>query len=160
MLGIGAHLSDEDAQRIGGLWGPDPVHPSQEAYKVLATSIEDDLSCTEARYTNLPKEALGNAQKKPQIDLAEIRQEWVAGCSATLPRGDTISEGGGGVTPHRRTDEDAASTADEEVGGDAGAARPTSAPSTGRATTAAPEGGNSFAAYRQFYMISYLSEKI
>jgi hypothetical protein len=94
MLGIGAHLSDEDAQKIGGLWGPDPVHPSHEAYKVLATSIEDDLSCSEARYTNPPKETLGNAQKKPRIDLAETRQEWVEGCSATLPRRDTISGGG------------------------------------------------------------------
>jgi hypothetical protein len=94
MLGIGAHLSDEDAQRIGGLWGPDPVHPSQDAYKILATSIEDDLSCSEARYTNPPKEAPGNVKKKPRIDLAETRQEWVAGCSATLPRKDTISGGG------------------------------------------------------------------
>jgi hypothetical protein len=103
MLGIGAHLSDEDAQRIGGLWGPDPVHPSQEAYKVLATSIEDDLSCNEARYTKPPKEALGNAQKKPRIDLAETRQEWVAGCSATLPRRDTISGGGARLLIIERT---------------------------------------------------------
>jgi hypothetical protein len=94
MLGIGAHLTDEDAQRIGSLWGPDPVHPSQDAYKILATGIEDDLSCSEARYTNPPKEAPGNAMKKPRIDLAETRQEWVAGCSATLPRRDTISGGG------------------------------------------------------------------
>jgi hypothetical protein len=94
MLGIGAHLSDEDAQRIGGLWGPDPVHPSQDAYKILATSIEDDLLCSKERYTNPPKEAPGNVKKKPRIDLAETRQEWVAGCSATLPRKDTISGGG------------------------------------------------------------------
>ncbi len=148
MLGIGAHLSDEDAQKIGGLWGPDPVHPSQEAYKVLAASIEDDLCCSEARYTNPPKEALGNAQKKPRIDLAQTRQEWVEGCSATLPRRDTIS---GGVTPPRRADGDADSTAAEEVDGDAGAASPTSALSTGRETMAALEGGNSHVAYRQFY---------
>jgi hypothetical protein len=44
MLGIGAHLRDEDARKISGLWGPDPVHPSEDAYKVLGASIEDDLT--------------------------------------------------------------------------------------------------------------------
>ncbi len=149
MLGIGAHLSDEDAQRIGGLWGPDPVHPGQEAYKILATSIEDDLSCNEARYTNPPKEALGNAQKKPRIDLAETRQEWVAGCSATLPR-ETRSRGGGGATPQHQADVDAAFTASEEVGVFAVAGRLTIAPSTGNATRTAPEGGNSGAVIYNF----------
>ncbi len=55
------------------------------------------------------------------------------------------------MTLHLRMDGDTVSTAAEEAGGDAGAARPTSAPSTGRETTAAPEGGNSFVAHRQFY---------
>ncbi len=44
VLGIGAHLRDEDARKISGLWGPDPVHPSEDSYKVLGASIEDDLT--------------------------------------------------------------------------------------------------------------------
>jgi hypothetical protein len=91
MLGIGAHLSDEDARKIGGLWGPDPVHPSKEAYKVLDASIKDDLSCGEARYTNPPRRRRGTYRRSPRIDLAKTRQEWVEGCSATLPRRDTVS---------------------------------------------------------------------
>jgi hypothetical protein len=131
MLGIGAHLSDEDARKIGGLWGLDPVHPSQEAYKVLAASIEDDLSCGEARYMNPPKETTGNVPKKPCIDLAKTRQEWVEGCSATLPRRDTVSGLSGAVPPCWA---DVAVDMVAAVDLDAGASSPTTALSTGGST--------------------------
>jgi hypothetical protein len=36
---------------------------------------------------------MGNILKKPCIDLAKTRQEWVDGCSATLQRRDTVSRG-------------------------------------------------------------------
>jgi hypothetical protein len=100
MLGIGPHLSDEDAQQIGGMWGPDPVHPSEEAYRVIAASIEEDANCSEAWYMNPPKVMVGNISRKPRMDLAKTRQEWVDGCSATLLRRDTVS-GGDGAMPSR-----------------------------------------------------------
>ncbi len=78
-----------------------------------------------------------------------------SGSKAAPPhyREETRSREAGGVTPPRRTDGDAVSAAAEEVDGDAGAARPTSAPSTGRETMAALEGGNSLVAHRQFFIL-------
>jgi hypothetical protein len=75
------------------MWGPDPVHPSAEAYKAMSSSIEEEASNSEAKYTNPPKVLAGENPKRPRVDLATCRQEWVDGFSATLPRRDTISGG-------------------------------------------------------------------
>ncbi len=95
MLGIFPLLTNEAAIDIGGMWGGDPVHPSEDAYRSIARAIEDDLSNFEAKYTNTLKSNTEPPHKKPRIDLAASRQDWVSGCSAILPRRDTISRGGG-----------------------------------------------------------------
>jgi hypothetical protein len=95
MLGIGPQLSDADARRIGGMWGPDPVHPSVDAYKEMAAALDAEVSDGSAKYTNPPRSTAGDNHKRSRLDLSSSRQEWVTGCSATLPRRDTISGGGG-----------------------------------------------------------------
>jgi hypothetical protein len=100
MLGIGPQLSDADARKIGGMWGPDPVHPSEDAYKEIAAAIDAEVSDGTAKYTNSPRPMAGDNPKRSRLDLSSSRQEWVTGCSATLPRRDTISGGGG--QGHRR----------------------------------------------------------
>jgi hypothetical protein len=95
MLGIGPQLSDADARRIGGMWGPDPVHPSTDAYKEMAAALDAEVSDGSAKYTNPPRSTAGDTNKRSRLDLSSSRQEWVTGCSATLPRRDTISGGGG-----------------------------------------------------------------
>ncbi len=93
MLGIGPHLSDMDARKIEGMWGPDPVHPSDDAYKEIASAIKAEVSDGEAKYTNPPKVLTGENPKRSRVDLTTSRQDWVTGCSATLSRRDTISGG-------------------------------------------------------------------
>jgi hypothetical protein len=78
------------------MWGGDPVHPSEDAYGVIARAIEDHLSNPEARYTNTPKTTAEPPFKRPRVDLAASGQDWVSGCSATLRRRDTVSGRGGG----------------------------------------------------------------
>jgi hypothetical protein len=95
MLGIGPQLSDADARRIGGMWGPDPVHPSEDAYKEMAAALDAEVSDGNAKYTNSPPPMAGDNSKRSRLDLSSSRQEWVTGCSATLLRRDTISGGGG-----------------------------------------------------------------
>jgi hypothetical protein len=62
------------------MWGNDPVHPSEDAYKVIAGAIEGDISNSEAINTNTPKGDTEPPRKKPEIDLAASRQDWVSGC--------------------------------------------------------------------------------
>jgi hypothetical protein len=124
MLGIGPQLSDVDARKIGGMWGPDPVHPSEEAYKEIASAIEAEVNDGEAKFTNPPRIMMGENLKRSCVDLSSSRQDWVTGCSATLPRRDTISGGGDrGSLP---------GPADADVG--AALISQTSAPTTGGST--------------------------
>ncbi len=78
----------EDASRTAALWGPDPVHPTQAAYRLIAEAIEADLQDPDAKYTNLPKDSLQPA-KKSRHDPSRERAGWVDGCSAALPRRDS-----------------------------------------------------------------------
>ncbi len=111
MIGVGQRRqepSDEQAAKAAALWGSDPVHPTSAAYRVIAESIEEDLSDNGARYTN-PARAL-QVLKRPRYDPSKDRAAWVRGCSAALPRRDsahhTQSRGnvfvGGGWMPSRR----------------------------------------------------------
>jgi hypothetical protein len=91
MLGLGPLLEDEKAKEISAQWGNDAVHPLPVAYKIMATAIENDVSDTGARYINPPKQQGGPTAKKQRIDHSKLRQGWVDGCSAVLPRRDTTS---------------------------------------------------------------------
>jgi hypothetical protein len=55
----------------------------------MAGAIEADFLDKEARYTSPPK-MLNFAPKKVRYDLSLERAECVSGCSATLPRGDSL----------------------------------------------------------------------
>jgi hypothetical protein len=88
-MGLRRHeISDEEASRTAALWGPDPVHPTQAAYRLIAEAIEADLLDPEARYTNPPKDAQQYA-KKARHDPSREHAGWVDGCSAALPRRDS-----------------------------------------------------------------------
>jgi hypothetical protein len=55
MIGVGQRKqepSDEEVAKAAVLWGSDPVHPTSEAYRVIAEAIEEDLRDNGARYTN------------------------------------------------------------------------------------------------------------
>ncbi len=52
MFGMGLRrqeISDEEASRTAALWGPDPVHPTQAAYRLIAEAIEVDVQDPDAR---------------------------------------------------------------------------------------------------------------
>jgi hypothetical protein len=108
MIGVGQRkqeLSDEEAVKTAALWGPDPVHLSSAAYRVVVDSLESDIKNTDARNTNPTKPCL--EPKKPRYDLSQDQAGWVSGCSAALPhrdsgprrpsRGSTVR--GTGLTP-------------------------------------------------------------
>ncbi len=90
LIGIGPHLSDDAAKEISQMWGSDPVHPKSEAYEALATAIERDVLTDEVKYINAPKSRSDNRAKKQKTDLCHSRQGWAVGCSAAVPRRDTI----------------------------------------------------------------------
>jgi hypothetical protein len=91
MLGLGPLLDDERAAEISEQWGRDAVHPLQAAYETIATALDHDISDEGAKYINPPKSALAPPEKRPKIDHSKLRQDWVVGCSAALPRRDTVS---------------------------------------------------------------------
>jgi hypothetical protein len=78
------------------MWGSDPVHPSEDAHGFITRAIKEDILNSKSRYTNPPKVIGEPSAKSPKFDLATFWQDWVEGCSAILPRRDTVSEGGGG----------------------------------------------------------------
>jgi hypothetical protein len=91
MFGMGlrrSDISDEEATRTAALWGPDPVHPTTAAYRMIAGAIEADLLDGDTRYTNPPK-GLQAGAKKARHDPSLERAGWVDGCSAALPRRDS-----------------------------------------------------------------------
>jgi hypothetical protein len=89
MLGLGPMLDDDKATEISELWGRDAVHPLPAAYEAMAAVMDKDIADEGARYINPPKTAAGPPSKKPRVDHSKLRQEWVDGCSAALPRRDT-----------------------------------------------------------------------
>jgi hypothetical protein len=91
MMGMGQRRiepSDDEAARTAALWGPDPVHPSAVAYRVMADAIEADLLNPDSKYTN--PSSSQRVVKKSRPDPSLDRASWVAGCSAALPRRDSI----------------------------------------------------------------------
>jgi hypothetical protein len=91
MLGLGPMLDDERAAEISEQWGRDAVHPLQAAYATIASALDKNISDEGAKYINPPKSASGPPLKCPKIDQSRLRQDWVVGCSAALPRRDTVS---------------------------------------------------------------------
>jgi hypothetical protein len=90
MIGVGQRKmepSDEEAAKTAALWGPNPVHPSSAAYRMMADCIENDINNPEARYTNPAK--LTQGMKRPHHDPSQDRTSWVSGCSAALARRDS-----------------------------------------------------------------------
>jgi hypothetical protein len=110
MIGVGQRRqepSEEEVAKAAALWGPDPVHPTSAAYRVIADSIVADLSDIGACYTN-PAKSL-QAPKKSRYDPSLDRAGWVSGCPAALPRldsakrkpsrGNTLVRGGWSPSP-------------------------------------------------------------
>ncbi len=91
MLGLGPMLDDDKATEISDLWGRDAVHPLPAAYEAMAGVLVKDISDDGARYINPPKPSNGPPSKKPRVDQSKLRQGWVDGCSAALPRRDTLA---------------------------------------------------------------------
>ncbi len=94
ILGIGQRRTElplEDARELAQTWGNDPVHPATTTYKRIVEGIMQDLKNPEARYTNLPKGILPPA-KKQRLDLSLEREAWVRGCTAALPRRDSLQK--------------------------------------------------------------------
>jgi hypothetical protein len=90
MIGVGQRRqepSEDEAAKAAALWGPDPVHPTSAAYRVMADSIVADLNESGAQYTNPVKTQ--QSFKKPRYDASMDRAGWVSGCPAALPRLDS-----------------------------------------------------------------------
>ncbi len=90
MVGVGQRRqepTDEEAAKTAALWGPDPVHPTGAAYRLIADALESDIENPDSRYTNPGK--LAPLFKKPRYDPSLHRDGWVSGCSAALPRRDS-----------------------------------------------------------------------
>jgi hypothetical protein len=86
----------EDAHELANTWGNDPVHPSSAAYKRIMEGIVQDLKNPEARYTNPPRGNTPQA-KKQRLDPSLERDAWVRGCTAALPRRDSLQNGSRGA---------------------------------------------------------------
>jgi hypothetical protein len=96
MMGMGQRRiepSDDEASRTVALWGPDPVHPTTAAYRVMADAIETDLQNPDSKYTN-PASSQRDFKKARQDPSLE-RASWVSGCSAALSRRDSTPSGSG-----------------------------------------------------------------
>jgi hypothetical protein len=121
MVGLGprqADISDTEAKEFAELWGDNPVHPSQAAYRKMASDLAADLMDQEARYTNPVRIGEQASAKRLKTDDSLNRASWVNGCPAALPRRDSANRrprGGfyrrstsyarparGGSTPHGR----------------------------------------------------------
>jgi hypothetical protein len=57
----------------------------------MAGVLDKDISDEGARYINPPRSASGPPNKKQRIDQSKLRQDWVDGCSAALPRRDNLT---------------------------------------------------------------------
>jgi hypothetical protein len=96
MMGMGQRRiesSDDEASRTATLWGPDPVHPTAAAYRVMADAIETDLQNPDSKYTNpaTSQRVIKKSRPDPSLD----RASWLAGCSAALSRRDSTPSGSG-----------------------------------------------------------------
>jgi hypothetical protein len=55
MIGMGQRRiepSDDEAAKTAALWGPDPVHLTVAAYRVMTDTLESDMQNSDLRYTN------------------------------------------------------------------------------------------------------------
>jgi hypothetical protein len=96
MMGMGQRrieLSDDEASRTAALWGPDPVHPTAAAYRIMADAIENDLLNQDSKYTN--PASIQRDVKKTRPDPSLERASWVSGCSAALSRRDSAPSSSG-----------------------------------------------------------------
>jgi hypothetical protein len=92
ILGIGQHSSElplDEARILAAEWGNNPVHPSEAAYEKIATGILKDIGNSDSKYMNPPR-AANQPLKKPRLDLSLERDTWIRGCTAALPRCDTV----------------------------------------------------------------------
>jgi hypothetical protein len=58
----------EEAREAAQVWGNNPVHSSQAAYKLMVEVIMSDVANPEARHSNPPKQNGPPPAKKPKYD--------------------------------------------------------------------------------------------
>jgi hypothetical protein len=100
--------TDEEDTKTAGLWGPDLVHPTSVAGRVMEGSLETDIQNPDAHYTKPAKQQ--PVPKKARYDPSQDLAGWVNGCSAALPRRELAplrpprgqAAGGSGWKPHIR----------------------------------------------------------
>jgi hypothetical protein len=85
-LGIAQSQTSEatDLDRILALWGPDPVHPTAAAYRVLSDKIADKVESMLSETPNAAaQESNSHAKRK-----ADHRDSWVSGSQAFAKRSE------------------------------------------------------------------------
>jgi hypothetical protein len=106
VLGLGPLLEEEKANEISAQWGKDTVHPLPAAYEIMATTIENDVSNTGARYIKQPKQHGGPLQKnKKSTTASSDKAGWTAALQPYL--GETLCL----ARPHHRGPQRAERTA-------------------------------------------------
>ncbi len=85
-LGIAPSPSGEvtDLDRILALWGPDPVHPTAAAYRVLSEKIADKVEVLLAELSNSAAQASSAHAKRK----ADPRDPWVSGSQSITKRSE------------------------------------------------------------------------
>ncbi len=68
------------------LWGPDPVHPSQEAYHILADKIAEFCD----NWVSTPKDSLDRQQQPQQSKRPSERELWIER-SEPVAKGQNLS---------------------------------------------------------------------
>jgi hypothetical protein len=99
-LGIAqSHNSEETyLDRILALWGPDPVHPTAAAYRVLSDKIVEKID------TLLSEAPTGTVQESNSLSkwIADNRDSWVSGSQAFAKRTERSTSRGASRGSHVR----------------------------------------------------------
>jgi hypothetical protein len=99
-LGIaqGSNNEEADLDRILALWGPDPVHPTAAAYRILSEKIVEKTDALLSETQSGPVQEPNTHKRK-----ARNRDSWVSGSQVFAKRSDRgVTRGGSGGGSHAR----------------------------------------------------------
>jgi hypothetical protein len=93
MVPLGLLDDDADEEHILRLWGPDPVHPTDEAYEAIAVHLRDTIvSAMEEMKMKNAGMADSQAPPPPQRASKPIRREsWISGTEPMAKRQATTA---------------------------------------------------------------------